>query len=175
MTLFQAVHNFSAKKVALNLADNMRVGISAKKVAIDSVTVQLAEALLHRNDGVEDEVAFGRGVAEAVGVAFRAVEAVARAYRSGGFLRRSRLASVTRLASRRNLHDSAVTLKDEDHLAAVLMGVHADGCSRDEATLENAVCAVKEHVCREPLFAALEIRKDSHVHLIEINDHISCV
>ena len=70
----------SAKKVALNLADNMNVGISAKKVAIDSVTVQLAESLLHRNDGVEEEVAFGRGVAEAVGVAFRAVEAVAWTY-----------------------------------------------------------------------------------------------
>ena len=175
MTLFQAVHNFSAKKVALNLADNVNVGILAKKVAIDSVTVQLAEALLHRNDGVEDEVAFGRGVAEAVGVSFRAVEAVARAYRSGGFLRRSQLASVTRLAGRRNLHDSAVTLKDEDHFATVLVGVHADGCSRDKTALENAVGTIKEHVCRELLFAALEILKDSHVHLIEINDHISCV
>ena len=33
MPLFQTVHNFSAKKVALNLADNVKVVIAAKKVA----------------------------------------------------------------------------------------------------------------------------------------------
>ena len=65
-----------------------------------------------------------------------------------------------------------MTLKDEDHLAAVFVGVHADSCSRDEATLEDAVCAVKEHVGSELLFAALEIWKDSHVHLIELYSHI---
>ena len=43
---------------------------------------------------------------------------------------------------------------------------------RDESAFEDSVCSVKEHVSGELFFATFEIRKDCHVHLAEIYNHI---
>ena len=68
-------------------------------------------------------------------------------------------------------HDGAVAGKDEDHLAAVVVSVHADGSAWNQHSLENTVSSVKEHISGKLLLATLEIRKDSYVHLAEIDYH----
>ena len=68
-------------------------------------------------------------------------------------------------------HYSAAAAEDEDHLAAVFVGMHADCRSRNQCAAEGAVGAVEEHVCTEFLFASLELRQDAEVHFVESYDH----
>ena len=64
-----------------------------------------------------------------------------------------------------------MTLKDEDDLTAVIVGMHSDSRTGYETSLEYAVGAVEEHVGGELLFASLELGKDRKVHAFEIYDH----
>ena len=79
--------------------------------------------------------------------------------------------SVCHFRARFYFEDCAVTLKDEDDLTAVIVGVHSDSSTGDEPSLEYAVGAVEEHFGGELLFASLELGKDRKVHAFEIYDH----
>ena len=67
--------------------------------------------------------------------------------------------------------DESVSAEDEDHLAAVLVSVHSDGCAWDEAALEYAVGAVEEHVGGKFLLASLEFRKVGNRDFVKFYDH----
>ena len=67
----------------------------------------------------------------------------------------------------------SVTFGDEDHLAAVFMGVEADGCAGNKAASEYAVGAVEEHVGMEFLFSSLEAGEYAEIYLVESDFHDS--
>ena len=67
--------------------------------------------------------------------------------------------------------DESVSAEDEDHLAAVFVSVHSDGCAWDEAALEYAVGAVEEHVGGKFLLASLEFRQVRNADFVKFYDH----
>jgi hypothetical protein len=50
--------------------------------------------------------------------------------------------------------------------------MHSDASPRHQSALEYSVGSIKEHISGELLLATFEIRKDSHVHILEIDYHI---
>ena len=119
-------------------------------------------SLLLRDDGEEFE-GFGLGgVHQAVAVAFGAVEAIV-----------GRNLSADALLAGSLFDGGSVTFGDEDHLAAVFMGVEADGCAGNKAASEYAVGAVEEHVGMEFLFSSLEAGEYAEIYLVESDFHDS--
>lgn len=70
-----------------------------------------------------------------------------------------------------SFEDCAVAFKDEYHLAAVFMGVYAYAGSRSKTAFEYTVCAVKEHMGIEFLFASLELREHRYGDFVKFYDH----
>ena len=64
-----------------------------------------------------------------------------------------------------------MTGKNEDDLATVVMGMHADCRTRNQNPLEDSVGTIKEHIGSKILLTTLEIWKDRKVHFVEINNH----
>lgn len=94
-------------------------------------------------------------------MAFGAIQAVTGRYGAAGCF----------IIFRTFLMDESASAEDEDHLAAVLVSVHSDGCAWDEAALEYAVGAVEEHVGCKYLLTTLEFRQVGNWDFVEFYDH----
>ena len=56
------------------------------------------------------------------------------------------------------LKKASATFQNENHLAAVVVGMLADGCSGNKSCSgQDTVCTIKIHSCIKVLFASLEI------------------
>ena len=111
---------------------------------------------MFRDDGEIGQGFGGRGVDEAVAVAFGAVVALA-----GG---EAFLAVV--------VEATGVAAEDVDDLAAGLVGVVADGAAGHEASAHNLVDAVEEGTAAGLPFPTLEAGDDGFFYLVEIDFHM---
>ena len=64
-----------------------------------------------------------------------------------------------------------LSAEDENHLAAVLVGMQSDRRTRHKASLEHTVCSVKEHIRSKLLLAALEIRHMRKLNFVKLDNH----
>ena len=71
-----------------------------------------------------------------------------------------------------SFEDCAVTLKDEDDLTAVIVGMHSDSRTGYETSLEYAVGAVEEHVGGKFLLSAFEFGEMRNLYFVEFQNHI---
>lgn len=111
----------------------------------------LRKTLALTDTSEEDQVFYGRGrIHEAVGAAFRTVEAVAG----------------DDLVFFPVFEKDAFSAQDMNHFATVVVGMEADRGTGDEASSEDAVGAVIEHVCGKFLLPSLEFRKVNKRYLV---------
>ena len=116
--------------------------------------------LLLRHHCIEYKVALRRSVLQTMRITLGTIKAVTFSH-----------GPACQFRPRLSFEYCATTFKNEDNLAAVIVGMHPDCRTGNKPTLEYAICAVEEHVGSELLFTTLEIRKDRKVHAFEIYDH----
>ena len=116
--------------------------------------------LLLRHHCIEYKVALRRSVLQTMRITLRTIKAVTFSH-----------GPACQFRPGLSFEYCATTFKNEDNLAAVIVGVHSDSSTGDEPPLKYAVGAVEEHVGGELLFASLELGKDRKVHAFEIYDH----
>ena len=108
------------------------------------------------NDSAENQICI-RIVYQAVSSTFRAVQAVTGLY---CFLYSF-------------LNKASASFQNENHLAAVVVGMQADGCSGNKSCSgKNTVCPIKIHSCIKVLFASLEILQMRDLYFAFSDNHI---